>query len=402
MAPLSNPASAQSSAMAHAHTYDHACRLAPVVEPNPDNPLLDGIPPIHAQFFYHSLIPIDDPLSTATAAPGSEHKPAKTPLRPFSHADNNALERAWLQLSSSHHRSLHQASLANKSLPPALAAANSDARNRIVSHLIQNHREKHGNNNEGRKVNAPSERPLDALASNATPVCCQELLLDASNMLRGAFCDVTRRKQPGLDQEHVIERVMIALERERPTSIIVPPRAGPSLTTSSPRTDDFVLPALSTSARGRASSLVSDAPVSRSASTDSRLLRSAIATSASQSERSLPKPNPVPIRPPVVDDGICGQPFVRVETDVTDFSLESVRSPGESGVPSDGTGDDRKSPQRPTDHVAGREKAPRSVEVPVGISRLHMVTLPVLQMKPIYWSPVNDLAIVSRATWFYR
>ncbi|KAK0741668.1 DDHD domain-containing protein [Apiosordaria backusii] len=31
-----------------------------------------------------------------------------------------------------------------------------------------------------------------------------------------------------------------------------------------------------------------------------------------------------------------------------------------------------------------------------------MVSLPVLQMKPIYWSPVNDIATVVRATWFYR
>ncbi len=30
-----------------------------------------------------------------------------------------------------------------------------------------------------------------------------------------------------------------------------------------------------------------------------------------------------------------------------------------------------------------------------------MVALPALQMKPIYWSPVNDIAVVLRATWFY-
>ncbi|KAF5510652.1 putative phospholipase [Colletotrichum siamense] len=31
-----------------------------------------------------------------------------------------------------------------------------------------------------------------------------------------------------------------------------------------------------------------------------------------------------------------------------------------------------------------------------------MVSIPALQMKPIYWSPVNDIAVVLRATWFYR
>lgn len=40
--------------------------------------------------------------------------------------------------------------------------------------------------------------------------------------------------------------------------------------------------------------------------------------------------------------------------------------------------------------------------IPVGISRLHLVELPALQMKPIYWSPVHDIAGVTRGTWFYR
>jgi hypothetical protein len=43
-----------------------------------------------------------------------------------------------------------------------------------------------------------------------------------------------------------------------------------------------------------------------------------------------------------------------------------------------------------------------STALPVGVSRLHEVSLPVLQMKPIYWSPVNDISIVMRATWFYK
>jgi hypothetical protein len=42
------------------------------------------------------------------------------------------------------------------------------------------------------------------------------------------------------------------------------------------------------------------------------------------------------------------------------------------------------------------------IEVPVGISRLHLVKLPDLQMKPIYWSPINDIAAVVRGTWFYK
>lgn len=44
----------------------------------------------------------------------------------------------------------------------------------------------------------------------------------------------------------------------------------------------------------------------------------------------------------------------------------------------------------------------KHVEVPVGISRLHLVKLPILQMEPIYWSPIHDICAVTRGTWFYR
>ncbi|KAM3079663.1 hypothetical protein ACMFMG_006076 [Clarireedia jacksonii] len=42
------------------------------------------------------------------------------------------------------------------------------------------------------------------------------------------------------------------------------------------------------------------------------------------------------------------------------------------------------------------------VNVPVGYSRLHEVSLPSLQMKPIYWSPLHDVAACIYGTWFYK
>jgi hypothetical protein len=50
-------------------------------------------------------------------------------------------------------------------------------------------------------------------------------------------------------------------------------------------------------------------------------------------------------------------------------------------------------PQPKTEAYAAR--------VPVGVSRLHSVTFPDMQMIPIYWVPVGDIAPVIRATWFY-
>lgn len=47
------------------------------------------------------------------------------------------------------------------------------------------------------------------------------------------------------------------------------------------------------------------------------------------------------------------------------------------------------------------EKSP-SAKVAVGVSRLHQVEMPDLQMTPIYWTPVHDTAQVMRGTWFYE
>lgn len=53
-------------------------------------------------------------------------------------------------------------------------------------------------------------------------------------------------------------------------------------------------------------------------------------------------------------------------------------------------------------HCKLRKNSHDCASVPVGISRLHLVKLPALQMMPIYWSPVHDIAAVTRGTWFYK
>ncbi|GKZ36677.1 hypothetical protein AbraIFM66950_007852, partial [Aspergillus brasiliensis] len=63
--------------------------------------------------------------------------------------------------------------------------------------------------------------------------------------------------------------------------------------------------------------------------------------------------------------------------------------------------------QSSPDETDGETGEPNLVEeprhkVPVGASRLHLVELPSLKMKPIYWSPLHDISSVFRATWFYK
>jgi len=55
----------------------------------------------------------------------------------------------------------------------------------------------------------------------------------------------------------------------------------------------------------------------------------------------------------------------------------------------------------PEDKLSTRAKRPDTT-VAVGVSRLHQVEMPDLQMTPIYWKPVHDTAPVIRGTWFYQ
>jgi hypothetical protein len=134
-------------------------------------------------------------------------------------------------------------------------------------------------------------------------------------------------------------------------------------------------------------------------------------------------PVDVPIQGSMADDGISGRPFLRVgeAEPIRDFSLpNSVRKEMEAAGRPSSAGreivDDEESqakknaaakrgrhskPNIRDDASRSQKMAPRSIDIPVGISRLHEVTLPALQMKPIYWSPVNDISVVMRATWFY-
>ncbi|KAJ2987361.1 hypothetical protein NUW58_g4551 [Xylaria curta] len=116
----------------------------------------------------------------------------------------------------------------------------------------------------------------------------------------------------------------------------------------------------------------------------------------------------IPAKSSLADDGISGKPFIRVGTpETTMFSQPSSLSKAAS-LPSAPPQPEQQKPRLPSverasaSHSPDKQLGKSSIDVLVGVSRLHEVTLPALQMKPIYWSPVNDIAPVLRATWFYR
>ncbi|KAK4151215.1 phospholipase DDHD1 [Chaetomidium leptoderma] len=379
------------------HTLDpSSCRLAPVPDPQPIKGL-EGIPRVRAQFFYASSIPIDDPLSAATTIVGSADAKSSSkllPVRPFAPGDNAALERAWLGFASDRHRRNHahyyhaqhnRNRNRHRSPSPSLSRENAEKLAAVVNALAAKHREKHDREGSAGAAAAAAAVALGGggggLGGGGVPVCCAELAIDASAELRREFCAVTRRRQPVLDHDRVLEGVMAQLAR----------------------------------LRGVQQGSASDAALALALGTSPAMMQQLVGSVGSRTSivsvdgaplgSSLPGGGFIPARPPGLDDGISGKPFVRVEPTSRSNRSSGVATPDDRAVKSvlrgRARGDSRASARGPPPPPAA-ERLEDSVEVPVGISRLHMVSLPVLQMKPIYWSPVNDISTVLRATWFYR
>lgn len=111
---------------------------------------------------------------------------------------------------------------------------------------------------------------------------------------------------------------------------------------------------------------------------------------------------PANIPAPNEEAATTRRPFLRLpsrKTKIESQAQDEVSSPDENPAK------EENGPDEEMVNIPGC-KAQRStkeqVDVPVGVSRLHHVQLPSLQMKPIYWSPVHDIAAVTRGTWFYK
>ena len=97
------------------HTYGPTCHLARNVTFADSHDDAEP-PPLKPQFFYSSRLSIDDALSTVPSTSGADAKAAKLPTRPFNASDNNALEEAWLSLSTRKDAKTHRKDKASKLL----------------------------------------------------------------------------------------------------------------------------------------------------------------------------------------------------------------------------------------------------------------------------------------------
>ncbi|KAI0205798.1 DDHD domain-containing protein [Astrocystis sublimbata] len=384
------------------HNFGTHCRLAPVKNPAS---IAQGIPPAAAQFFYASPIPIDDPLSAIAAT--NDPKSLRAALQPFSPGDNNALEAAWLGLATDQYARNHDHSLRRRSPSPSLAKANAAKLAAIAHDLAVKHADKHAREAfRDSRDSIPGFDGTEQFFDDTPPLCCPGLLVDVGLALRNSFCAVARRRQEVLDPAAVAQTVMAEMQAMRAESLETTPARGRSSTVAATPSNQFVSEQIGWR---RAS-------VNPTHSEPSSLERSGgLRIQPQRGGQPTTDPKPIAIgaaRSSLVDDGISGKPFIRVGTPETPaFSQPSSLSRTAHMPPTPTRREGRCEEQKPKSPLTAKapssfaqDKQPEngSVDVLVGVSRLHEVTLPALQMKPIYWSPVNDIATVLRATWFYR
>jgi len=397
------------------HTYESKCRLAPITE----LPLTrdgESYPQIAAQFFYSSVIPIDDPLAPGTIAGALDPKSVKGRLRPFSREDNNALEKAWLSLLSETDRADHREARKQPGLDLSTIRRTAKRRTRLVRTIANKHFKKHGYDHRPQDVALPVDIEVAAVATTM-PACCLDIFVDVDEGLRDSFCALLRKGDHRLSNESVSQDIMMELHRLR---------ANPHELSHPCQKSNSESPARSIGEVKRvALPFVGIKEDAVKALVSSSRINSSSRNSEKGSRQDATSSVQLPPHPPGIDDGISGKPFVRVgSSDTPVISVPSSAPQYDLSLPSTPKEDHSQSPElRSKSNEVQARRSPKvndqgaqevqqaeefeedsrtTLEITVGVSRLHMVSLPLLLMKPIYWSPVNDVAAVMRATWFYR
>jgi hypothetical protein len=473
------------------------------------------MPPLKAQFFYYSSLPIDDPLSAMPIPTGSESKAASHPPRPFSAYDNSALEEAWLGLGSRKDKKYHKQSRTSSSLKrdrehdgqnlerrtksSATATINAeDSRQDSSSMKVAAAIEKYS----GRKSRTEAKAARSATSVTSTSgksdsgLSPQELDLDAPHKaIDGVAGGGNHAKQPKDSKSSKRDRSSSHsktrnqkdaqeanrcethppttstlsnpsccnhFEAQKSTSEEPVTSSNPPLRnrddphhayTNSPvppccndmedRTEDagYIVNADGSApqdvngetcntemAKRRRDRSKTRQPSSRQevgeAQGDAADDKLSHISPVNIKHSGLSEPehclSTAPLRVPVQggDAGTTGLPFIKLPSSNVHSQPPVPEAPAhvarESKKPEvehvcnlsldRGRSQERDSMETETVQipVCRAQKNDKVADVPVGVSKLQLVKLPALQMQPIYWLPVNDIAAVTRGTWFYR
>ncbi|KAI9657806.1 MAG: hypothetical protein M1829_006872 [Trizodia sp. TS-e1964] len=413
------------------HSYGPTCRLARA------NPSFDATsssaPGIQTQYFYVSALPIDDPLSALPPTSSTSPSDTNNPLLPFSAYDNAALEEAWQGLENTPVLQYKKPKPVDAIAPlplkvelitqpanPASTAApgDHDMEPQVISQpepLPQQNKTERETLETANVQNQPSpfiEEENDSKIKTASPI-------------RGR----NRRESNEKDKKSFRTSMKVALRRTRSGTRL---SSKPSKRSTSDATCSKIdIQALEISETPSEKKI--DHVKKPSASKEKALTKPIEMFASKDTVASRAKALESQYGSSPIEKITTGTPFVRAPdreitglsahkdtaesadategTDIEERSGRSIsrgtsRSRSESRHRSSSGSQSRsrsrsRSHSRPQSLMEAIESSDRAY-VPVGISRLHVVKIPQLQMKPIYWSPVHDISTVIRGTWFYK
>ena len=391
------------------HTLGPTCAYH---EDEPDTVLPEGSapPPVKAQFFYVSSLPIDDPLSPLP--PIQTDRAHKHPPQPFSTRDNAALEEAWQGFQQSQDPgkdSSSRPSLGGIFTFPRFkegvksSSAPSPSANPSVDSLSPDQEraaqitEEYNKLPQAPVVNADASQGKKPTTNSAKP----------SELNRHGANERSTSARPSMPEPDQVARVRDAWKQKDQMAVSDSQvMLGQSLLEDRARAAPVNYEELQCkgrfehsppSAHRRRSSL---SPFRREVK--ERLARGS--TSRDFGSAAGAEGNQVVAQ--VSSSGMSGRPFARAPSkrNITGASTDGAVDIQMSSDASDGDSGDSQSQHqnRPKKSKQVSSTAIDKVYVPVGTARLHLVEVPDLVMNPIYWSPINDTSDVIRATWFYK
>ena len=325
-----------------AHSLGPTCAF---YDQEPEESPGDGLTPpnVRAQFFYVSSLPIDDPLSPVP--PVSADKATDLPPQPFSSRDSAALEESWQAF--------------QKTMDKFTEEEKEQRRNLATGVFSFPH---FGGGSGG------SSRPANLRASASKGSWRGRTKHSAKDSMAGSEVMLDHNPTESQSDTRPVDAEELRENAE--------PQEQPSKDANKHKRR--FSPLHRRHKGGKASRDPSREPLEND---------------KSSRPGSQAKADP--------SSAISGRPFARAP------SGRNISStlPSESGKESwDQSDAESRSRSRSAGRHRKKEKAEETAKafVPVGVSRLHLVELPDLVMKPIYWSPINDTSNVIRATWFYK
>ncbi|KAK5309778.1 hypothetical protein LTR70_010001 [Exophiala xenobiotica] len=357
--------------MDQGHSYGPTCAL---YESDDDNSPADGHRPpnVKAQFFYASSLPIDDPLSPLP--PVTNEQLANQPPQPFSSRDNAALEEAW--------QGFHRRQEEFKARPGSRGLHRMFSFPKFQS---------------GQILTPELTSPVAQSSGFAFPT-----VPDFRSQSRNSL---SRRKSSRKPSSRSHSPVMTRKQSDRNAKLNTPPESevmldqdeGQDNGTSRHNTAEEIAEELDF---GSVKRKKHRSPMREQRRRDGSDI-SPPAEHAIPEHEEAPPPDTALIPSHLAigaDSTISGRPFARAPSTRQMMSRLNGSNPLASPRAEQSQAKTMAS-QRPTTPPNDER---RKTFVPVGVSRLHLVELPDLTMKPIYWSPINDTSYVIRATWFFK